>query len=42
LWHIAPISDVRFRAAFEGIVLQNSKMPPQQNSRESEFIASFG
>jgi hypothetical protein len=28
--------------AIEGIVLQNSKMPPQQNSRKSALIASFG
>jgi hypothetical protein len=30
------------RSPFEAIVLQNSKIPPQQNSRESEFIASLG
>ena len=30
------------RSVVDEIVLQNSKMPPQQNYRESELIASFG
>jgi hypothetical protein len=29
-------------SASNRIGLQNSKIPPQQNSRESELIASFG
>jgi DNA end-binding protein Ku len=31
----------RLASALRWIVLQNSKIPPQQNSRESEFIASL-